>query len=119
MADWRLIRNILIGARGGDLRISATRISSASAAARASGGNGTALAGGGCGGRGVAVGVGTRVGVGGGKDGVEASATTVDPDGVWASSEPLHPESTTPRASTAIRSHLNLMRPLSPLPREG
>ena len=67
IADCRAIVNMSIGPLGGDLRISATRVSSASAAVRASGVNGTALAGGGCGGRCVAVGVGTTVGVGVGK----------------------------------------------------
>src|SRR3982751_1401762 len=56
--------NMLIGPRGGDLRISATRVSRASAAARASGENGTALAGGGCGGRGVGGGGGAACGGG-------------------------------------------------------
>src|SRR5688500_14629228 len=92
MAALRVIVNMSIGPRGGDLRISATRVSSASAAVRASGENGIALAGGGCGGRGVAVGVGTTVGVGGGTTAVGASGGVVGLAGVFDSFEPPQAE---------------------------
>src|SRR3954471_20509184 len=104
MAACRVMVNMLIGPRGGDLRISATRVSRASAAARASGENGTAVAGGGWGGRGVGGGVGATVGVGGGSDGVGASACAVG-FGDLVSSEPPQAALTTIAAQRA--SHKN------------